>query len=107
MTKDLRFVKLAGIWFAHIPDYPGDPGDLVMVEGADTLCDSLDNGDGIIDTVISDDEDLGGFKLNFEREECDGAVYEVNSRLIWLCSVTKYVFNHFPKTIYVYECKQD
>ena len=41
MEKKLIFVKLAGKWFVLLPDYPGDPMDLEMVSGADTLCETI------------------------------------------------------------------
>ena len=42
MKKKLNFVKLAGRWFVHLPNYPGHYSELEMVLGADVLCDMID-----------------------------------------------------------------
>lgn len=113
MKKELKFIKLAGSWFAHIPDYPGHPDDLQMVLGADTLCESLNtNNSGIVDTIISDccDDDYD-LSLDFIytttnndfESRTTGAYYTINESGsdIWLCNVTKYVFGKFPVSIYI------
>lgn len=110
MVKHLNFVKLAGYWFAHIPDYEGDLSDLAMVEGADVLCDMLNYRDtGLIRTEISDEpleEEIFDriYILDFVNSTGDiGANYRCREFKIdlWLCNVTKYVFGKFPETIYV------
>lgn len=112
MVKHLNFVKLAGCWFAHIPDYEGDPSDLAMVEGADVLCDMLDHQKkGLIHSKISDEpleeESMYDniYTLDFINSTEDiGANYKCREFKLdlWLCNVTKYVFGKFPKTIYVW-----
>ena len=105
----LSFVKLAGSWFAHLPDYPGDPGDLLMVEGADELCDIIEERNKYLNGIITIEvfeevpsDEIYDFKLTFDELLSDGAIYTVdNDMSIWLCSVTKYVFGGFPKTLYV------
>lgn len=111
MVKHLNFVKLAGHWFAHLPDYEGDPSDLAMVEGADVLCDMLDRHEnGLIRSIISDEslEEESMFDnlytLDFVNSTEDiGANYRCREFKLdlWLCNVTKYVFGEFPETIYV------
>lgn len=113
-TVNLNFVKLAGYWFAHLPEYDeGGPEDLVMVEGADDMCESLNkNQSGYVKTTLCDEWDRGDFDLHLEfinstldgAKEVDGANYLVSEtgETIWLCNVTKYVFdNKFPADIYI------
>lgn len=107
----LRFIKLAGYWFVHLPDYEGEPEDLVMVSGADVMCDLLDTGDhGMIHVEIrsdiSDNNETDWHKLEFIKSDVDGADYHVSgptikSLDIWLCNVTKYVLGKFPAELYV------
>lgn len=111
MVKHLNFVKLAGHWFAHLPDYEGEFFDLEMVEGADVLCDMVDYHEkGLIRSTISDEplEEESMFDsvytLDFVNSTEDiGANYRCREFKLdlWLCSVTKYVFGKFPETIYV------
>lgn len=111
MVKHLNFVKLAGYWFAHLPDYEGDPSDLEMVDGADVLCVMLDHQEnGLIYSTISDEpleeESMSDniYTLDFVNStEGIGANYRCREFKLdlWLCNVTKYVFGKFPETIYV------
>lgn len=110
MIKELNFVKLANRWYAQIPDFPGDTADLEMVEGADVLCDMLDPSDGIIKATLSDEpfDDLqipsAEYTLDFVNSTEDiGANYRCREYKldVWLCNVTKYVFEEFPLTIYI------
>lgn len=111
MVKRLIFVKLAGIWFVHIPDYPGSPEDLAMVEGADVLCDIIDTDDvGYIVSDIStepfDDLIIGRneYTLDFVNTTEDiGANYKLREYKldVWLCNVVKYLFGEFPVTFYI------
>jgi hypothetical protein len=55
MEKRLNFIKLAGKWFVHLPDYPGHYSELEMVLGADVMCDMIDKFDtGHITVTVSD-----------------------------------------------------
>lgn len=114
MEKKLTFVKLAGKWFVHLPDYEGHYSDLEMVLGADVLCDMIDTFDtGYITTTISTEPKKSNFAtkeyvLDFVNStisngEQDGANYRLREwKLdVWLCNVTKYVFGNFPATIYI------
>ena len=115
MEKKLNFIKLAGRWFVHLPDYPGSPEDLEMVMGADSFCQQLDKHNTGLLTVYVDTESKAGrfttqeyiFKFDEYSEVDDeifGAYYYLENDpnfKIWLCNVTKYVFNEFPKTIYI------
>ena len=109
MEKRLNFIKLAGSWFAQLPDYSGHYSELEMIEGADVLCDMLDPDDGIINAEISDKpfEDLvlssAEYTLDFVNSTSDGANYRCREYKldVWLCNVTKYVFGEFPATFYI------
>ena len=55
MEKKLNFIKLAGSWFVHLPNYPGHYSEIEMVLGADVMCDMIDTFDtGSIAVTISD-----------------------------------------------------
>lgn len=43
MRKTFEFVKIGGTWFYWWPDFCRDPGELAMVNGADSFLDSIDN----------------------------------------------------------------
>lgn len=114
MEKKLIFIKLAGKWFIHLPDYEGHYSELEMVLGADVLCDMIDTFDtGYITATISTEPKESNFTtkeyvLDFVNStvsngEQDGANYRLREwKLdVWLCNVTKYVFGEFPATIYV------
>ena len=114
MEKKLNFIKLAGNWFVHLPDYEGHYSELEMVLGADVLCDMIDTFDtGYITATISTEPKESNFTtkeyvLDFVNStvsngEQDGANYRLREwKLdVWLCNVTKYVFGEFPVTIYI------
>ena len=114
MEKKLNFVKLAGKWFVHLPDYPGHYSELEMVLGADVMCDMIDTFEtGSIAVTVSDEPfdsifNTREYILDFVNSttsngEQDGANYRMREfKLdIWLCNVTKYVFGKFPATIYI------
>ena len=115
MVKKLIFIKLAGRWFVHLPDYPGHYSDLEMVSGADVLCDMIDSLDiGYITVYVSDKplEDqftTREYILDFVNStkgadgEQDGANYRMREYKldVWLCNVTKDLFGEFPATFYI------
>jgi len=113
MVKELEFVKLAGIWFVELPDYDGDPWDLEMVAGADTLCDMLAKNGRVkvslatnlddLDPICAPDYTLDFINSTVSNGLQDGANYKVRELDldVWLCNVTKYVFGEFPTTIYI------
>ena len=114
MEKILTFVKLAGSWFVHLPDYPGHYSELEMVFGADVMCDMIDTfeigyitvqvSDKPFDSIFSTREYILDFvNSTTSNGEQDGANYRMREfKLdVWLCNVTKYVFGEFPATIYI------
>ena len=108
---NLNFVKLANRWYAQIPDFPESIDELQMVDGADTLCELLDNDeDGIVKTTLSlsEPKDKNYYKLEFIQSTGDiGADYHVSGNIemdIWLCNVTKYVFSGTSFPLFIYLC---
>lgn len=108
---NLNFVKLANRWYAQIPDFPESVDELQMVDGADTLCELLDNDeDGIVKTTLSlsEPKDKNYYKLEFIQSTGDiGADYHVSGNIemdIWLCNVTKYVFSGTSFPLFIYLC---
>lgn len=108
--KKLTFIKLANLWFVQLPYYPGDPTDLIMVKGADTLCEMLDTENrNTITVLVSDSEQdcpncWHKHVLQYIGPVDNEVMYELQGLklLVRLCEVTKYVFGDFPKTIYIY-----
>lgn len=121
MISRLTFIKMAGGWYVHLPDYEGNIDELEMVSGADLLCYELDtDNDGIVSIIVSEDNDCIGGDFNWDYVldfimstvgddgEVSGAHYNVyddknftQTKQIWLCNVTKYIFKKFPATIYI------
>ena len=114
MKKKLNFIKLAGKWLVHLPDYPGHYSELEMVLGADVMCDMIDTFEtGNIAVTVSDEPfdsifSTREYTLDFVNSttsngEQDGANYRMREYKldVWLCNVTKYVFGEFPATIYI------
>lgn len=96
-----------GRWYIDIPEWDGEKASLEMVMGADTMLDILAQGDGNINLILSETNKQLPYNLRYIREtpEYDeGALYEIKlidkHIEVWLCDVTKFVFNKFPLDIY-------
>ena len=100
-----------GCWYVDFPNWPFDHHNLMMVAGADDLCDFLsDDGKETRVNVIpaSKPEKHEGY---FELRRTDhtltgGAHYEVKglkgfTRKIWLCPVTLFVLGKYPAYMYL------
>lgn len=101
-------------WYIDLPDWEGSKDDLEMVCGADVLLDIISNNyfysaDHVYINIILDSNDtsLNGteFKLVLNEIQDSGATYYVHHENIstfeiWLCDVTKFVFNEFPELIF-------
>lgn len=104
----IRFVKLAEKWFIDIP-WIGDVNDLQMVSGADSLLDILSKGSKefncTVSTLLMNKQWLAHLEKISEDEI--GADYQAYSDYIstpvWLCNVTKHLFEIFPDNFYIYE----
>lgn len=93
-------------WFVDLPEWKGDKDDLEMVMGADTMLDILSQGENKISLYVSI-EPFNNYQyiLTLKEEIYDGGLYDLSSDNhnfeVWLCSVTKFVFNYLPKKIYL------
>ena len=104
-AKILTFNKeKSGRWYIYLPDWGGPKAALEMVAGADTLLDSLCNGEDTVilyvDTKLFSDADK---TLTYETPQVngDGAFYLTEtSERVWLCGVTEFVFGVMPPKIF-------
>ena len=103
----LTFNKEGTEWYINLPDYPGPKSDLLMVAGADNLLDVLDvnNDNTVIVKAYTEKPQEYNIKLKKLFNVAGGATYFANhsdfKAPVWLCKVTKYVFNKLPRNIYV------
>ena len=106
----MRFYKEDGMWFVDLPQWKGAKWNLLMVQGADTLLDKLNQGtdDVVVDfslkrEYLDDSSDiihLKGTNDNLpEGRYYDYELHNVEWRL-WLCDVSAFVFGYHPNNIY-------
>jgi hypothetical protein len=111
MQRTLRFEKDANGWFVVLPEWEGDKWELQMVAGADIMLDVLSEDTSEVSLQINtkkkkskgDYLELIEFNPNNTSQ---GATYNYMSdgkavRTVWLCHVAHFVFDEFPKTIYI------
>ena len=111
-----------GQWYVDFPNWPFDHHNLLMVEGADKLCEllSYDGKHTRISVIPSkEDRDIQSYDLNerfqLKRTEwglTEGATYQVNlnqfkkfGAFIWLCPVTLFVLGEYPEYLYIKKIK--
>lgn len=115
----LTFVKENGRWYIDLPSFiasgEGIKDDLIMVAGADTLCDELSNGKNRLTIMISTTPFKGSdFSIQriFNKREvgCDYRAFYKGHYVfpIWLGPALHYVMGTYPPTIYFnkYSSKQ-
>ena len=100
-----------GKWYVDFPGWPFDHHNLMMVAGADKMCDFLsDDGKNTYVSVIpsNKEEDHPGYAklIQGEHSLTGGSTYKVTNlrgfdRDIWLCPVTLFVLGEYPKYLYV------
>lgn len=105
MIGQFMFYKENKRWYIDLPSWPGEQCELEMVLGADTFLDSLQSDNSNVKLVLSDEDFKDSRTLEFiEMEPVTGygAFYITeNQHKMWLCDVTRFVFNgEFPRTIY-------
>jgi hypothetical protein len=103
--------EVDGKWYVDFPNWPFDHGNLLMVGGANDLCEFLseDGKFSYIDVIpTSKEEEHEGYaKLTrIEHSLTWGATYNVENlpgfdRSIWLCPVTLFVLGEYPKYMYI------
>jgi len=112
ISRKFRFNKEADSrWFVELPEWEGSKADLEMVAGADTMLEYMAEGNDHVNLYISEKEFEGADRLEMTRiatELGNGAYYKIDKFRgieigleMWLCDVTKYIFNRFPKTIFI------
>lgn len=100
-----------GCWYVDYPNWPFDHHNLMMVSGADCLCEVLSDDDRVarVEVIPSSKQlDLPDYaKLTqLQSSLAGGSTYEVTnlptfSGTIWLCPVTLFVLGKYPKYLYV------
>jgi hypothetical protein len=112
--KTYTFIKTDDEWFIDLPEYieqGGNPGDLQMVDGADTMLDVMANGNESVSLTLDTKPFEGADELVL-TEKCDpfigGGYYLIKTyrgqemnRSMWLCQVTEFVFGDLPARIFV------
>lgn len=109
--RKLTFNKeIENRWYVDLPEWEGSKADLEMVSGADSMLEILAQGDDSV-TLYMDTEYHDGFEiLHFNKlavELGNGAYYTMEKYQgiefdleMWLCDVTKFVFDEFPPKLY-------
>ena len=112
VKKELTFNKNEkGEWYLQLPEWNGDPADLQMVEGADQWLELVSKGNSKINLTLSTDNFDGAEVLTLlrtkEQNLGGGGIYYLENyqgeavRLkIWLCEVTRFIFDDLPQKIY-------
>jgi len=108
----LRFYKEeTGKWYADVPQWTGRKSALQMIAGADKLLNHIAKERFEIYLHFSETEFDGASCLIFKRKSWfNGANYKIKNYIekelnlkVWLCNVTLFVFNKFPKKIFFNE----
>ncbi|MDB5019627.1 MAG: hypothetical protein JWQ28_754 [Pedobacter sp.] len=112
MTKTFRFYKTSSNdWYIDLPGWTGSIEELAMVQGADSMLDTVSGNTDECYLKISDEpfENAAILELIVPRTETYGGggdyileKYEsetINHKM-WLCEVTRHVFNALPAKIY-------
>jgi hypothetical protein len=98
-------------WYVDLPEWNGPKAALEMVDGADTMLEYMSEGTGKVRAILSAKSMPGAYNLKFIKETPElgeGAQYlleeyigiTINLR-VWLCDVTKFVFDEFPRDIWI------
>jgi hypothetical protein len=113
--RTFKFYKTeVGRWYVDLPEWEGSVDELEMVAGADLFLDILSENEQTVNVVLSTVPFEGDDVLELQRYgdieswemgtgawyrllEYKGIDYELT---MWLCDVTKFVFDEFPKNIY-------
>ncbi len=100
-----------GCWYVDFPGWPFDHHNLMMVAGADKLCDFLSSDDKYahVDVIPANrEDDHPGYAKLVQKEHSltGGSTYQVTGlegfeRDIWLCPVTLFVLGRYPKYLYI------
>ena len=104
MNKNLTFIKLSNRWFVDIL-WDGMLEDLEMVNGADIFLEAISFDNKIVNIDIYTTPMDNYVQINKVEEDEFGAYYKINTfeyeGEIWLCNVTKHLFNEFPQSFWI------
>lgn len=103
--KTLKFNKEGNLWYIDLPEWTGPKSALLMVAGADKLLDRLAIEEKTISLLVSEaePEEKGFEKISkmVETPIVGGAVYLTSYWPIWLCEVTRAVYDgRLPDLLY-------
>jgi hypothetical protein len=110
--RNFKFEReTSGRWYIVLPEWTGMKEDLEMVSGADEMLDMIAKDDSSVELTLSVEPFNGADVLVFEKfgppQYEGGAYYQLDKyqgtsldMIIWLCDVTKFVFDEFPDNIY-------
>lgn len=109
-VNKLTFVKLCNNWYVDLPQYGGELSELEMVAGADELLQEIveqsDKTHQVTLEIVEDKKD-SDIQLYLAELNNVGGTYKVysndkfNTKEVWLCNVTKFVFGEHPDEIFV------
>ena len=113
---NLKFYKdTDDCWYVDFPDWPFDHHNLMMVDGADQLCEFLSDDGMTTEVCVIPSKEQEKHEGYFELEQIEssltgGSTYQVGLEdfcqrydrdTLWLCPVTLFVLGQYPKYIYV------
>ena len=117
--------KLVKLWYYHFPLWGFDKHNLLMVAGADTLCELYAKGKDevtveiiaskkkqdlspqLYDEYVAQDIIIDGMthQGDFINSQLDkllyGRTYQKGDTQMWICPVTLFVLGRYPKYIYI------
>ncbi len=109
MSRKLTFKKESdNNWYIDLPAWPGPHHALQMVAGADDLLDYVSEGRKTITVEVTTSnnpiEGDGILMSRYQYSLTGGAHYHTNVSNIphaWLCPVTLFVYQRYPKYIFI------
>ena len=104
-----------GQWYVDFPGWPFDHHNLMMVDGADQLCEFLSDDGMTTEVCVIPSKEQEKHEGYFELEQIEssltgGSTYQVGLEdfcqrydrdTLWLCPVTLFVLGQYPRYIYV------
>jgi hypothetical protein len=112
MRRTFRFYRTeTNEWYIDLPEWKGDVAELQMVEGADTMLDTISGNSKACCIDMSDELMEGAEVLSLIRARdpqlSSGGDYmleryegQIIHHPLWLCGVTEFVFGHLPQKIW-------
>lgn len=100
-----------GGWYVDFPNWPFEHANLLMVCGADKLCEFLSDDNKVTKISVIPSSEKETHEGYTELRKIDstltgGATYEVYGlpgfeQCIWLCPVTLFVLGEYPQYMYI------